>query len=156
MIRNHLHSFYGWNDGNYPESEIEDLDGACPLGLDLNNLLSIKNYCYWARNLEQKGWEVDIHELIVSHSFVLNLDLSPLGEETLQKFEQMKTIKTERKAIIDQIESLQNKRDAIDEEASAIHKTVFKMDKIKAQPKYEDIYESVISMPSSKEDFSFD
>ena len=126
MVRNHLHDVFGWNDGTYPDSETKDLDDSCPLRIDLNGLLTLKRYCQWGRNLEGKGWEVDIHDLIISHAYVLNLDLEPLGDEVLKQFEMMKSLKADRKEIQDQIDALLKKREAIDSLSSTVHESIIK------------------------------
>jgi len=130
MIRNHLHEVYGWNDGNYPESEIEEIEKACPVP-DVNNLLTVKRYCQWGENLIRQGWDVDIHDMIESHAYVLNLEMQPLGVEILSQFELMKKIKTERSGVQKQIDLLMKKREELDNENKSIHKKVFKMKSIK-------------------------
>lgn len=129
MMRNHLHSFYGWGDSkaeSHAEMEIKELSDACPVS-DLNQMLSIKNYIKWGAGLRDLEWSIDIHEIILTHSFVLNLDIPQYEPGVLEAFNQMKYLKLQKKSINTKVSILKKEADSIDEQLSALHKKVFKM-----------------------------
>lgn len=127
MIRHHLHNELGWNDGNYPAQEIETIEKMCPLNMNLNHLLSMKRYIQWGKNLESEGWDFDIHDFITAHAYVLNLDLSPLGTDVLEHFEKMEKIKKEIRDLNKQIESLETKRNALNDNSRDMHVALLKI-----------------------------
>ena len=126
MIRNHLHNELGWGDSTYPEAEIEDIEHTCPDNMDLNNLLSMKRYMQWGRSLGEANWDFDIHDFIMAHAYVLNLDISPLGDDILKQFADIKTAKDERSVIQKQIDKLEKKRMVLDDSISGMHQRLIK------------------------------
>jgi hypothetical protein len=129
MIRNHLHDVFGWGDSNTEvaaEDEIRDLERTYPAPADLNQMLSFKNYLKWARNLRDRAWSVDIRELIIAHSHVLNLPMPKFEDGVLEGFEQMKSLRSSQREVMAKIKVLEKERDSISNQLDAVHKKIFK------------------------------
>ena len=129
MMRNHLCEAHGWfpeRDIEHVETDSHDFVQACPVD-DLNHLLTIKRYIQWAEKLESdKAWTVDIHDLITTHAYVLNLDLEPLGHAVTKEFATLNELKTKEKILQAQENKLAKERLALGDEIEKIHVKLFK------------------------------
>ena len=123
MITNRLDEM-GWFSEK-SESEVDDLFSRCPVD-DLNNLLAIKQYIKWGAGLEQLSWTIDIHDMILAHAYVLNLDLAPLGKDVLDDFKRLKDLKDRQTEFLKEEQILQKKRLAITNVIEGIHLKLFK------------------------------